>query len=96
MPADYVAVRDSCINRKKKKNGGEISEEQKKQCKKMAAIWYYRKHGKPVKHADAQEVFNVSEAELENELKIWCEQLDLFGSFEAIDNWNKEEVNGTN
>ena len=53
MPADYIAVRDSCIEKKKKKNGGKISKKEEQSCKEMAAIWYYKKHGKTVKESNA-------------------------------------------
>lgn len=48
MPKDYENVRDSCIDKKEKQQGKPCSKKQVQSCKKMAAIWYYKKHGKPV------------------------------------------------
>ncbi len=86
MPADYLAVRDSCINRKKKKNSGEISEKEIAECKKMASIWYYKKHGKPVEHADIKEI-DLDETETQ----ILNEQIEIFGSLENHNQWNLEK-----
>lgn len=83
MPKDYESVRDACIKRKKEK--GEITDEDIKQCKKMASIWYYKKHGKPVQHSDASEV-GLDEIEIQ----ILSEQLDVFGSFYKQHCWNSE------
>lgn len=84
-PAEYVAIRDSCIERKKKKNGGKISEEAIKACKKMAAITFYKRTGKPVQHSDASEDPTLND---EIELQILSEQLDIFGSLEDYNEWN--------
>lgn len=51
MPADYEAVRDSCINKIEKNKGRKATKEEISECKRKAAIWYYKKHGKPVQHA---------------------------------------------
>lgn len=84
MPADYEAVRDSCIKRKKEKSkDGKISDSAMQNCKKMAAIWYYKKHGKPVQHAEAKELDEI-------EIEIMAEQLDFFGTLEEYDSWNEE------
>jgi hypothetical protein len=53
MPKDYEAVRDSCIKKKEKESGKTATKKQIASCKKMAAIWYFKKHGKPVTHTDA-------------------------------------------
>jgi len=50
MPADYEAVRDSLIKKFMKK--GMKRANAVKKAKKMAAIWYYKKHGKPVRHGE--------------------------------------------
>lgn len=47
MPADYLAVRDSCYKSVEKETGT-LTDKQKSECKKKAAIWYFKKHGKPV------------------------------------------------
>ena len=83
MPADYLKVRDSCYERKRKKNNGELSEEDKAECKKMAAIIYYKKHGKPVQHSES---FSLPD---EIDLNILIEQLDYFGTLENYQRWEK-------
>lgn len=55
MPADYTAVRDACIAKKKKQSGKPLSKKQIQECKKMAAIWYFKKHGKPLPKEDASD-----------------------------------------
>jgi len=91
-PADYLAVRDSCIERKKKKNGGKISDKGIADCKKIASIWYWKKHGKPVQHSDAREI-GMDDIDLD----ILTEQLDVFGTLEEYEKWqntlNIEETN---
>jgi hypothetical protein len=47
MPADYLAVKQSCMEKKEKSQGHPCSEKQIQTCKKMAAIWWVKKHGKP-------------------------------------------------
>lgn len=79
-PADYLAVRDACYERKRK--DGELTEKDKEDCKRMASIWYYKKHGKPVQHEEG-----ITEVDL---LEIIEEQLDYFGSFAEHERWNNE------
>ena len=95
MPSDYLAVRDSCYAKKRKNNGGKISDEQKAECKKMAAIWYYKKHGKPVQDSNAA----LAEEGLPDaiDLEILDEQIEFFGSLEEWQKWsNGEGENDTN
>jgi len=84
MPKDYVAVRDSCIERKKKKKG-EVSDKDVKDCKRMAAIWYYKKHGKPVQHSDAKEL-GLDDIEI----AILNEQIEIFGDLDNYESWQQE------
>ena len=49
MPALYLKYRDACYARKRK--NGKLSETDKKECKKWAAIRYYKETGKPATHA---------------------------------------------
>lgn len=86
MPKLYTDMRDSCIERKRKKNGS-VSDDQIKECKKMAAILYYKKTGKPVSHSDAQLAL-ADELPDDTDLDILQEELDIFGSFEEWENWN--------
>jgi len=51
MPSDYEAVRDSCINNIEREKGRSATKEERALCKRKAAIWYYKKHGTPVRHA---------------------------------------------
>lgn len=83
MPKQYELVRDACIARKKKLKG-EVSEKDIQNCKKMAAITYYKQTGKPVKHSDANELPAISDVV---ELDILDEQLEAFGSLDAYDEW---------
>lgn len=80
MPELYEKLRDECIERKKKK--GKITDKQEKDCKKMAAILYYKMTGNLAQHS--KEVDSL-------DMEILSEQLDIFGSLEEYDNWNKEE-----
>jgi len=50
MPKLYTDMRDSCYQKKRKSNNGKLSDKDKKECKKWAAIQYYKKTGNPVKH----------------------------------------------
>jgi len=84
-PADYISVRDQCIARKKKKNGGKISHKAIQECKKIAAIVYFKKHGKPVQHADAKELPDSMD------LSIWEEQLDIFGSMKEYEDFQVKD-----
>jgi len=86
-PADYVAVRDSCLKRKREKKK-KLSDKDVQACKKMAAIWYFKKHGKPVTHSDASELPCISDA---IELEILIEQLDRFGTLENYEKSMKVE-----
>lgn len=52
MPKDYEAVRDSCIRKVEKDKGRLATEKEVSNCKKLASIWYYKKHGKPVEHSN--------------------------------------------
>lgn len=81
-PKEYTSMRDRCYESKRKKNGGKLSEEDMQECKKWSAVHYWKKHHKPVVHAD----INIDEIDLE----IASEQLDFFGSPEEYDNWNGE------
>jgi len=83
----YEAMRDSCIKRKRQKQG-KVSEKDIKDCKRMAAITYYKKTGKPVSHANADLAI---QDELPDELdtQILIEQLDLFGSLLEWEKWNE-------
>lgn len=89
MPKAYIEMRDACIERKRKKKG-EVSEEDIKACKKMAAITYYKKTGKPVSHSDA-ELALADELPDEVELEILSEQIDFFGSLKAYEDWNNNQ-----
>lgn len=65
MPADYLAVRDSCIKNKESKSGKPATEKQIRDCKRMAAIWWVKKHGKPFpKHENAElhsyDIYDIS------------------------------------
>jgi len=55
-PALYLKYRNECY-RKKRKNG-KLSSRDKKECQKQAAIRYYKKTGKPVRHAFIEAVLN--------------------------------------
>jgi len=100
MPADYLAVRDSCIARKKKKNGGKISKKGISDCKTMASIWYWKKHGKTVNSAHASkdviENMKVLTQDIKElgidliDLDILSEQLDLFGNLTDYEQWQEE------
>lgn len=83
MPELYEKMRDNCLERKRKKKD-KLSKKDIQECKKMAAILYYKKTGKPAQHADAKEI------EMDDvDLDIMMEQLDIFGSLENYENFNK-------
>jgi hypothetical protein len=50
VPVLYIKYRDECY--KSKRKNGKLSEKDKKDCKKWAAIRYYKKTGKAPVHAD--------------------------------------------
>lgn len=50
MPQLYLKMRDKCY--KSKRKNGKLSEKDKKDCKKWAAIQYYKKTGKSPAHAE--------------------------------------------
>ena len=83
MPKAYESIRDECLSRKRK-HKGKLSDNDIKNCKKMAAITYYKKTGKPVKHADASENPFISDT---NEIEIELEQLEIFGSKKEYEEW---------
>lgn len=85
MPQLYTDMRDACLERKKKK--GKTSEKDIQNCKKMAAIQYFKKTGKPVKHADAD---SQPELSIAVDLEILIEQLEIFGTLENYDEWLEE------
>ena len=82
MPALYVAIRESCYDRIRKKNG-KLSEKDIANCKKMAAITYWKKTGKPVRHEAESDYID------EVDLEILSEQMDIFGSLREYDSWNE-------
>jgi len=84
MPKAYESIRDECLSRKRK-HKGKLSDNDIQNCKKMAAITYYKKTGKPVKHADAKLLPCISDP---IELDILDEQLQAFGSLDYYDEWN--------
>jgi len=86
MPKDYLVVRDSCIEKKKKKNGGKISKKEIQDCKKMASIWFYKKHGKTVKEMDSS--LAISDCVVYN-----IEYYDRF--FKLLNLWEIEEWDGS-
>lgn len=86
MPAAYEKMRDQCIGDKKKKNGGKISDKEIQNCKKMSAIQYFKKTGKPVQHADATEDPSLADP---IELDILDEQIAVFGSLEEYFIWSE-------
>jgi hypothetical protein len=74
MPADYVAVRDSCIKNKEKSNNGPASKQQVQDCKRMAAIWWVKKHGKPFPKKETDEskaqLFDITDIHIEHNKSI--------------------------
>jgi hypothetical protein len=68
MPADYMAVRNSCIKKKEKDSGKTATKKQMDSCKKMAAIWYFKKHGKalPTEKASVMEFTFEENEEINN------------------------------
>ena len=85
MPKDYLEMRDKCYERKRK-DSGELTEKDKQECKKWSAIYYYKKHGKPVQHSDAEEL-QLDDA---IEMEILLEQVEIFGNLEEYNKWAKE------
>lgn len=62
MSTSYLATRDSCIDRKAKKQGFPCSRKQVQDCRKMAAIWYYDRFGKPVSDTDSKaQLYDVTD-----------------------------------
>lgn len=68
MPADYIAVRNSCYE-KKRKEKGTLSDKDKKACQKMAAIWYFKKHGKPLPK-EGEYMENLEESAIDETLSF--------------------------
>lgn len=89
MPKDYLEVRDRCYERKRK--NGKLTEEDKKDCKKQAAIYYYKKHGKPVEHSDA----SFDDMDI-MDMEILAGQLDFFESLDEYYEWNRDWDKGHN
>jgi hypothetical protein len=83
LPAEYLSIRNSCYLSHKK--DGKVSTEDKQNCKKMAAIWYYKKFGKTV-----QESEGTIDSDLPDEIdvEILAEQVAFFGTLEAYAEWN--------
>jgi len=59
MPKAYENVRDKCIESKKKKKGY-VTKKDIQECKKWAAIWYFKKFGKPVKHTESTKLYRIN------------------------------------
>lgn len=59
MPALYEKYRDACYAKKRK--NGKLSDKAKKDCKKWAAIQYYKKTGKPATHAEIFGLISILE-----------------------------------
>lgn len=89
MPKLYTDMRDSCMERKRKKKG-KLSDKDMQDCKKMAAIAYYKRTGKPVQHSDA-ELAKADNLPDKVDLDILIEQLDVFGSLKNHEDFNLEE-----
>lgn len=81
MPQAYTKMRDDCISRKRKK--GKVSKKDIQECKKMAAIIFFKRTGKTPQEAES----NLKDP---IELDILNEQLEYFGTLEAYDKWNGE------
>lgn len=89
MPADYLAVRDSCYKSTKEKSGT-LTEDQKQECKKKASIWYFKKHGKPVEHDSKGEfIFIVNKNNDEN----FKSNLNVIFSENCIDKIEEKDDN---
>ena len=83
MPADYLAVRNACYLKKRK--DGKLSDKDKAECKKMAAIVYYKRHGKTVQEAEGRIDKDLPD---KIDIDILDEQIAYFGSLEAYEKWS--------
>lgn len=92
MPKEYTEERNKCYLSKKKANNGKLSHKDEMECKKFAAIHYFKKYGKSVQSADA----SLKDKDLPDEidLKILEEQIEFFGSLEEYQNWQQTLENG--
>lgn len=63
------------------------------ECKKWAAIHYYKKTGKSVQQADAE--IDPKDLPDDIDLQILAEQIDFFGSLEEHLKWQQETNDGT-
>lgn len=88
-PADYLAVRDSCYAKKRKASGGKLSDQAIKDCKTLASIWFWKKHGKTPQQAEA--VLETEGLPDELDLQILEEQIEFFGSLEVYQEWSNSE-----
>jgi hypothetical protein len=68
MPADYLAVRDSCFERVKKKKGY-LSKKDEQKCKRMAVIWWIKKHGKPFPKEEGKVILEKIPEEVKADLE---------------------------
>ena len=77
MPADYVAVRNSCYN-KVKKEKGHLSDKDKKACQKMAVRWWIKKHGKPFpKHGSYYNITDLDKISLAGIICVFPDCVDI-------------------
>jgi len=97
MPADYLARRSACYAKVRKSKGRPPTKSEKDACKKSAAIWWVKKHGKPFPQ-DASEVPIKDVKELQgfilsddfwndnfNMGVTWAQQTDDTISYDAVD-----------
>jgi hypothetical protein len=74
MPALYTKVRDACIAKKESESGKPATKQQIQNCKKMAAIHYWKQTGKPVPKDDSkanyETVYDISDYDTNERLKL--------------------------
>lgn len=97
MPEAYIKKRDTCYAGKRTKNSGKLTKKDKQDCQRMAAIWYLKKYGKPIKHASKDYVVVDSDGLVLKDLAKALSVLDfdIVIPVDAMD-IDKLEVEATN
>lgn len=99
MPANYIAIKKSCVARKKKtKDGKPLTEKEKNVCAEIAVEWWVKKHEKPFPKEDVVQGITEDKLELREHIlnsaywdkhftdgAIWGQLNDPDNSFNAVD-----------